>query len=170
MRPWRCQICGETYLGEIPADRCPYCGAAGNNLNSPAEYHDYGVVEMSEKSREDCLKALELELNNASFYKQCAGVADNQISKAIFKRLSKHEQEHAELIADMLGIEEGELQKVDVPTADPERFSEAHEHELKAINFYLKVAEEAQEIRVREVFRALSDIEMEHLRLSNIYK
>ena len=38
MKPFRCQICGETYLGEEPADRCPYCGASGKNLLSPAEY------------------------------------------------------------------------------------------------------------------------------------
>ncbi len=170
MKPWRCQICGETYLGEEPTDRCPYCGAAGKNLISPAEYQDYGQLEMSKKSREDCLHTLKLELNNAAFYKKCAELAENQISRVIFKRLSKHEQEHAELIADMLGIEEGEFPQVEVPESDPERFAEAHDHELGAINFYLKVAKEAPEPRMKEVFQALSDIEMEHLRMSNIYR
>lgn len=170
MKPWRCQICGETYLGTEAADRCPYCGAPGKNLISAAEYIDYGVVEMSEDSRENLLHALDLEMNNTAFYKKCADNAENQISKAIFKRLGKQESEHAELIADMLGIEEGDLPKVDIPDNDQQRFVEAHDHEQKAINFYLNVARNAPETRVREVFAALSDIELEHLNMSNIYK
>ena len=170
MKPWRCQICGETYLGKTASDRCPYCGAPGNNLVSAAEYLDYGVVDMSEQSREDCLHALKLEVNNTAFYRKCADEAENQISKALFKRLGKHESEHAELLADMLGMEEEVLPEVSIPGNDPERFMEAHEHEQKAINFYLEVARQAPEERVRQVFRALSDIEMEHLRVSNIYK
>lgn len=170
MKPWRCQICGETYLGKEASDRCPYCGAPGKNLVSPAEYIDYGEVEMSEKSREDCLQALKLEMNNTAFYKKSADNAGNQVSKSIFKRLGKHESEHAELIADMLGIEEGELPEVDIPESDKERFVEAHDHEQMAINFYLKVARTAPEARVKEVFQALSDIELEHLQMSNLYK
>ncbi len=145
MKPWRCQICGETYLGAGQPDRCPYCGAAGKNLLSPAEYIDYGKVEMSEQSRKDCLRTLELENNNAAFYQKSAENAENQISKTIFKRLKKHEMEHAELIADMLGSEEGELPEVEIPDKDPAKFAEAHEHEQMAINFYLEVARRAPE-------------------------
>ena len=170
MKPWRCQICGETYLGKEAPDRCPYCGAAGKNKVSPAEYIDFGVVEMSEKSKEDLHYALDLELNNTAFYKKCAENAENQISKVIFKRLGKHEGEHAELIADMLGIEEGDLPEVNIPDNDVARFAVAHDHEQKAINFYLEVARNAPEPRVKEVFAALSDIELEHLNMSNIYR
>ncbi|MFW6305887.1 MAG: ferritin family protein [Bacillota bacterium] len=170
MKPWRCQICGETYLGSDAPDRCPYCGALGKNLVSSAEYIDYGVVEMSEQSEEDIKYALQLEMNNAAFYKKCADNAENQISKSIFKRLGKHESEHAELLADMLGIDEGDLPEVDIPESDTERFEEAHDHEQDAINFYLKVSKNAPEPRVREVFAALADIELEHLNMSNIYK
>ncbi|MEJ6949945.1 rubredoxin-like domain-containing protein [Natronospora cellulosivora (SeqCode)] len=170
MKPWRCQICGETYLGKEAPDRCPYCGAAGKNKVSPAEYIDFGVVEMSEKSRKDLEYALELEMNNTAFYKKCAANAENQINMAIFKRLAKHEGEHAELIADMLDIEEGDLPEVEIPENDKERFELAHEHEQKAINFYLEVARTAPETRVRDVFAALSDVELEHLNMSNIYK
>ncbi|MFW5992411.1 MAG: ferritin family protein [Halanaerobiaceae bacterium] len=170
MKPWRCQICGETYLGTEPADRCPYCGVPGKNLVSAAEYIDYGVVEMSEKSRKNCLHAIELEVNNTAFYKKCADNAETQISKAIFKRLGKHEGEHAELFADMLGIEEEDLPEVEIPENDSARFEEAHDHEQKAIKFYLDVARNAPEPRLREVFSAISDIEQEHLNLSNLYK
>ena len=170
MKPWKCQICGETYLGSEASDRCPYCGADGENLKSAAHYIDYGEIEISEDSREKCLKALELEMNNTAFYRKAAANAENQINNSIFKRLGKQEDEHAELLADMMGIEEGDLPDVDIPETDAECFEKAHDHEQKAINFYLKVAREAPEDRMKQVFRALSDIEMEHLNLSNIYK
>lgn len=170
MKPYRCQICGETYLGREAADRCPYCGAPGHKLVSPAEYMEYGVIDISEESRQACLKAIELEVNNTAYYKKCASAAENQISKAIFKRLAKHEDEHAELLADMLGIEEEDLPEVSIPGNDRERFEEAHRHEKKAIDFYLELARNAPEPRVKEVFSALSDIELEHLNMSNIYK
>ena len=170
MKPWRCQICGETYLGKNASDRCPYCGADGKNLMSSAEYLDYSVIEMSQQSKEDCEKALQLEMINTSFYKKCADNAGNQVFKSIFKRLGKQESEHAELLADMMGIEEGDFPEVDIPDSDSKKFVEAHDHEQKAINFYMKVARRAPEKRVQQVFRALSDIEQSHLNMSNMYK
>ncbi|MFW6237676.1 MAG: ferritin family protein [Halanaerobiales bacterium] len=170
MEPWRCQICGETYLGQEAPDSCPYCGSEGKNLVKAAEYVEYGEIEMTEQSRQDCLKALDLENNNTAFYKKCAQEAENQISKAIFKRLAKHEGEHAELIADMMGVEEGELPDVDIPAKDYDRFEEARDHEQMAVNFYLDVANRAPEKRVEQVFRAIADVETEHKMLANIIK
>lgn len=170
IKPWRCQICGETYLGKESSDRCPFCGAEGENLKSAAHYLDYGVVEMSEQSRKDCMRALEFENDNMVFYQKCAEAADNQISKSIFKRLGKQEGEHAELLEDMMGIETEELPDPDIPDNDYERFEAANKHEKRAINFYLEVARRAPEPRVKQVFRALSDIETEHLTMTNIFK
>ncbi|MBS3811791.1 MAG: ferritin-like domain-containing protein [Halanaerobiales bacterium] len=170
MKPWRCQICGETYLGDNSVDRCPFCGAEGEYLKSAAHYLDYGVVEMSEQSRKDCLHALDLENDNTVFYSKCTEAAENQISKAIFKRLGKQEAEHAELLEDMLGEVEVEMPDPDIPDNDFDRFAEANKHEKRAINFYLEVAKRAPEPRVQQVFRALSDIETEHLTMANTYK
>jgi len=170
IKPWRCEICGETYLGAEACDRCPFCGAEGSNLKSAAHYLDFGVVEMSEQSRKDCLHALELENDNMVFYRKCAEAAENQVSESIFKRLSKQEAEHAEILEDMLGIETEELPDPEIPDNDYERFEEANRHEKRAINFYLEVARRAPELRVQQVFRALADIETEHLTLANIFK
>ena len=170
MKPWRCQICGETYLGSEAPERCPYCGAEGENVKSAAYYLEYGVVQMSEQSRKDCLEALKLELNNEKFYKKCAEEAENQISKAIFKRLGKQEGEHAEVFEDMLGEEIDLEEEVEIPDNDFDRFTEAHEHEKMAIDFYLAVARRAPEQRVKDVFRAIADVENEHLVMSNRYK
>ena len=170
IKPWRCQICGETYLGSESSDRCPFCGADGENLKSAAHYIEYGEIEMSEQSRKDCLHALELEIDNQVFYQKCTEHAENQISKAIFKRLGKQEGEHAEVLEDMLGEEIDFNPNPAIPDNDFDRFAKSNEHEKRAINFYLEVARRAPESRVRQVFRALADIETEHMNLANIYK
>ena len=60
MHPFRCELCGETYVGGYPAERCPFCGAAGKYLMPAAEWMKYGKIEMCKQSYEDCQKALDL--------------------------------------------------------------------------------------------------------------
>lgn len=170
MRPYRCQICGETYLGEIVPDRCPFCGAAGKHLLRAAEWVPYGKVQLSEESYKDCERALQLELDNMAFYRCAAGKSKNQILQAIFKRLSKQELEHAELICEMMGIELPEAPAVSCSDKDHDNMEEAHARENRAIHFYQEVANRAPEQRMQQVFRALMEIESEHLIVSNTYK
>lgn len=170
MKPLRCQLCGETYLGQEITDRCPYCGAAGRQLVSAAEWIDYGQVELSAQELENCQAALGLELSNTGFYKACAKGAENIFNQAIFKRLSKHELEHAELIANMMGADLPATPEEQCPETDADKFAEAHRREHRAIKFYLQAAKEATNPRAAEVFRSLSEIETEHLQISNVYK
>ena len=173
MYPYRCQVCGETYLGEAPPDRCPYCGAAGSELKKASLWYDRGTVKMSEQSYNNCQRALELELNNAAFYKCATDKASNRISAPIFKRLKKQELEHAELLANTMGIQVPPLPEGTCKGSDGENFVEAHEHEDMAIEFYLKAATDAEqggEPEIAYIFRNLSEIETEHLMLTNLYK
>lgn len=170
MRPFQCQLCGETYLGEEIPDRCPYCGAKGYIMVQPPLWIDYSEVQMGETSRENCRRAMKLEVSNRYFYQLCAQKAENQLHQAIFKRLAKHEKEHAELIAKMVGEEEPEVKAETAPAKDRDKFIESHRREGRAINFYLQASKEAQEERVAEVFRYLAEVESEHLQLSNIYQ
>ncbi len=170
MVPYRCRICGETYLGNTEPDRCPFCGAAGRHLVSAPEWERIGKIEMAAESRDYCRKALDLEISNVNFYKACAVNAETVIAEAIFKRLSKHETEHAEVFARMLGIDIPESREERAPESDSDKFAEAHARESRAIKFYLEAAEKVKERRVAEVFRALSDVESEHLKISNLYR
>ncbi len=170
MKPFRCLICGETYMGEGPADRCPFCGVQGKYLVAAPEWINYGSIKMSDESYSDCEKALSLELNNQAFYKCAASSAETQISEAIFKRLSKQEGEHAELIAEMMGVEEPAMPQVECTKSDEENFMESHRRESGAIKFYLEIASRAPEERVKQVFRALAEVESEHLKVSNIFR
>ncbi len=169
MKPFRCQICGETYLGEEGPDRCPYCGVAGKHLINAAEWINHGQVELSEQSYKYCQDAVKLEVGNAAFYKCCTKNAENQFTEAIFKRLQKQEAEHAELICEMMGIEIPELPAENCSQTDEENFRESHYREKRAMNFYLDIVKNAPEPRVKEVFKALAEVENEHLQASNIY-
>jgi rubrerythrin len=136
-----------------------------------AEWVRTGKVAMSEQSYQDCQKAIELEVGNAAFYKCAQKNAQTQVTEAIFKRLHKQELEHAELLAEMAGVKEPDLPEVDCAgNDDAQNLAEAHGREQRAIQFYLQVADRATEKRVQEVFRALADIEAEHLKISNIYR
>lgn len=170
MKPLRCQLCGETYLGEEVTDRCPYCGAAGWQLVSAAEWIDFGHIEMTTKDLENCREALGLELGNTGFYKACVKKAENIFNEAIFKRLSKHELEHAEVLTKMMGVELPDPPQESCPDTDADKFTEAHAREHRAIKFYLQAAKEADNPRVAEVFRSLAEIETEHLQISNVYR
>lgn len=173
MHPFRCQLCGETYLGQTQPDRCPFCGATGSALVKAAFWFDRGKVEMSRQSYQNCTKSLELELNNAAFYRCAADKASNQLSQTIFKRLFKQELEHAQLLSKAMGIQLPEMPAGTCRDSDGDNFTVAHDHENTAINFYLQTAAyatNAGEEEVSYILRHLSEIETEHLILTNLYK
>jgi rubrerythrin len=170
MHPFRCQICGESYLGPVAPERCPFCGAAGKFMVVASLWVSHGKQELCEQSIRDVRRAIELELNNNVFYLCARRKAQNQITEAIFARLAKQELEHAELLAEMLGEEMGEKPAVDCSELDEENFLEAHRREKRASIFYLDVARRAPEARMKEIFYALADIETEHLKISNLYR
>ena len=170
MKPFRCQICGETYLGDFAPDRCPFCGVAGNYLLSAPEYINYGAVELSEQSKEFCVRAMEIEASNVAYYLAASGCAANPAIGAIFKRIAKHEAEHLDLISKMSGFPKPELPEEKCAESDAENMAAAHAREDRAVKLYTGYAREAPEGRMKEVFRALSDIEMEHYKLFNVYR
>lgn len=169
--PYRCQICGETYLGSAAPDRCPFCGAHGRWMVGAAEWAKTGKIELCQQSYDDCLQAIDLEVNNAAFYKCAQQNAQTQVTEGIFKRLHKQEMEHAELLAEMAGVEEPALPAAScAANDDAQNLADAHAREQRAIQLYLQFADRAPEKRVQDVFRALADIEAEHLKISNIYR
>lgn len=170
MKPLRCQLCGEVYLGAGVPDRCPFCGADGAELVHAAKWIDYGQVPMDEHDLEQCRTALGFEVSNWTFYQCCAGKAENIFNQAIFKRLAKHEMEHAELLARVMGQEIPQFTEENCPDTDQEKFAEAHLRENRAIKFYLQAASQCQNSRVKEIFRDLAEVETEHLQISNSYK
>lgn len=169
MYPYRCEICGEPHFGSTPPERCPFCGSAGKNVVPAAEWIDYGKVDMCEQSRQDCLKGLELETNNAAYYRCSLQYAGNQITHALFQRLMEQEMEHAEVFIKALGVEDPEEVHRKCCEEDAKNMVMSSKHEAMAIKFYTEAATRAPEPRVRQIFRALAEVENEHLIITNMY-
>lgn len=166
LKVYRCWICGETYLGEEAPTDCPYCGADQEFLK-PGEEYEYPDVELTERSKRNLEKAVELEVDNATFYYCAYNKAEDEKIEGMFKRLAKVESEHAEAICMYLDVEEPDINKSseDCSYHLPDNLEDAHRRESKAIEHYRKFAEEAEEPRVEELFEALVEIESDHLEL-----
>lgn len=170
MNPYRCEICGEPYLGSSPPERCPFCGSDGKRVLPAAEWVNYGKVKMCKKSYKDCKKALDLELANYAYYKCSADKSDNQVTEAIFKRLMDQELEHAEVFAEAMGISLPEkLNYGSCSYNDYKNFVQSNKHEAKAIEFYIEAAKRAPETRIQQIFQAIAEVENQHLVLTNMY-
>lgn len=169
--PYRCRLCGETYLGEAVPDRCPYCGAAGRQMVPAAEWSFIAAEVVKDPATLDlCRQALDLEISNASFYQKARHTAELAVNSAIFARLSKQELEHAEAFARLLGQQVPPLRDENAPADDGEKFAEAHRREIRALKLYQDAANRATPQNVQELFRVLSEIELEHLRVSNVMR
>lgn len=169
MKLFRCQICGDPYLGSAPPSFCPFCGAPERYMVPAEEYQDRNKVpDLSARSRENLEKALTLEVNNAGFYLCASACSPDPVAQAMFKALAKAEMEHATLITKILQVAKPEF-KPDTHACrkDPKaNFASSHERETRAVAFYRLAAAEAIEERVKEVFTALTEIESFHIALS----
>ena len=169
MRPIRCQICGETYIGRDIPDRCPYCGVDGGYMVEAAEYVDYDDMDVCEKSEKFLRRGIELEMSNVAYYECAADNAQSEVARVLFKRIGKHEGEHLELFCDTLGIEEPEIEPEDCSGEDREHMANGKDREDRATKLYMQFAKEAPEPRIKQIFSAIAGIEQEHYRLFNSY-
>ena len=135
---------------------------------NPEEFN----VSLSEISRKNLEAALQLELDNAAFYdcaKNAADKANDQYSLAKFKALMKVEREHASAISKFLKISRPELEKQACNANAAANTKEGWEREDRAIKAYSKFRDEATDLRLKEFFDALVEIETDHLDLHAEY-
>jgi rubrerythrin len=166
---WRCQICGDPYLGEEKPKNCPFCGAHERSMVLQEEFDNrIGKVEgLTEVSKNNLLAALELENGNTQFYACAARKSKEDEAKNLFKILAKVESEHASLICKALGIDKPAVEEADICTGNfVENLAESHRREERAIKKYGSFLSEATEPRVEEIFSALVAIEADHLSIS----
>lgn len=173
MKLYRCQICGDPYLGSAPPSNCPFCGAPQKYIVLAEDYVDQNdIPDLTPRSRENLEKALDLEVRNSAFYLCAAACSPDAVAQAMFKALAKIEAEHASTICKILKIPKPEI-KADPQACrkDPKaNFAAAHEREQRAVAFYRQGAGEATEERVRQLFSALVEIESDHIHLSETRK
>ena len=166
---YRCEICGEIYFGTEKSSHCPFCGVDGKFLALNSEWVDENksIGTLSEISIKNLQIALQLEANNAPFYKAAAKKASTSELQGIFKYLGKVEAEHASTIKKILKVvmPKPEAGKEVAGSVDVDNLSAAHEREVSATTFYEKAAGEATEERVIKVFNALAKVEADHAEL-----
>ncbi len=162
---FRCIICGDPYIGfEKPAN-CPLCGAHEQYMAPSAEWRDSNKVNLTEISRKNLEAALELETGDAEFYLCASGRTRNGETRAMFRVLSRAESGHASVICRILGKEKPAIRLLrDICRMDEdEMMREADRKENRAVRLYTEFLSQATEPRVRQLFKALVEIESDHM-------
>jgi len=169
VKVYRCRICGDSYIGEEIPTQCPFCGAHKRFFVEACDWNpDEFNVKLSEITQKNLKAALQLELDNASFYncaKKTADDLDDKYGIAKFKALMKVEREHASAISKFLKISRPELEKQACNADSKANSKEGYEREDRAIKAYAKFRDEAVEPRLKEFFSSLVEIETDHLDL-----
>ncbi|MBW2988712.1 ferritin [Candidatus Woesearchaeota archaeon] len=164
---WRCEICGDPYIGDEPPANCPFCGAKGKYVKEFKEAKVSFDVSLNRKDNANAEHALKVEVSNAAFY-FCAAekVSAGLEGQKLFKALGKVEAEHASIWKKILNL--SEIPKGDDPCSEDykEDLEDSHERETRAIRFYAQAAKEAENKRIKQIFEALVGVETDHLKLS----
>lgn len=173
MKMYRCRICGETYLGyEAPAN-CPFCGAHEEFMIMPEEYpaglNDVPVTEME---RVDLESSIELERANTRFYLGMAERKDNDTLRSAYKRLAKVEAEHCSVFCKLAKVHKpADLLTAGETTGEwKSDIEESLKRENRATALYAEFSQRATSPRLREVWRAISKVEADHITLDELAK
>jgi rubrerythrin len=163
---WRCEICGDPYVGEEPPENCPFCGAHKEFIKEVKEANVNFDVELNGIDKANVEHALKVEVSNTRFYFCAAKKTDDPEGKLLFKALGKVEAEHASIWRKILKLDKTPEGHDTCHVSNTENLEESHERETRAIEFYGKAARESENKRVKQIFEALVVIETDHLKLS----
>jgi rubrerythrin len=163
---YRCQICGDGYIGVSPPTNCPFCGAHMAYIAEAKEAAVSFDVSLNAQDRANAERALQVEISNSAFYMCAANKTNDAEGKILFKALGKIEAEHASIWRKILKLETAAPGSETCHVENVENLKESHARETRAIDFYRKAAAEAEHPRIKQIFEALVDIETDHLHLS----
>jgi len=163
---WRCEICGDAYIGGSPPDNCPFCGVHKRYIKEAKGSKVYFDVALNDKDRANVEKALQVEISNAAFYFCAAEKTDDPEGRLLFKALGKVEAEHASVWSRILKLDKAPRKAESCHDHNGENLQESHERETSAIEFYKAAASHSEHERVKQIFEAFVEVETDHLKLS----
>lgn len=163
---WRCEICGDPYIGESPPPNCPFCGAHKKYIKEARSAKVSFDVKLNEKDKANAEHALQVEVSNSTFYFCAAQKTDDDEGKLLFKALGKVEAEHANVWRKILKLDSVPKGNDICHVSNRENLEDSHARETRAIEFYRKAAKESANPRVKQIFEALVEVETDHLKLS----
>ncbi len=168
MRVYRCRICGEVYIGKKKPINCPFCGVHERYFVLAKEWSLIKTDTLSTVSKDNLQKALELETDNTNFYKAVSEISNNLYVESMFKGLSKVEREHASAICKLLKIvkPESDIGSDKAVDSDEINIKEANKREKRAVKFYGEAMNQVLEREIKEFFKALIEIESDHILLT----
>jgi len=169
MKVYRCRVCGEVYIGGEKPKSCPFCGAHESYFVLAKDWKLLHSETLSDITRKNLKKALDLEINNTNFYKAVSEKSKDVYVSSMFKGLSKVEREHASAICKHLKIQKPDSSEgSDKATgSDHESIREANRRERNAVKFYGEAVKQAVEKEIKDFFTALMQIESDHIRLTS---
>lgn len=171
MEFYRCRICGETYLGDAAPNRCPFCGVTADLFMLTQQFpEDINDVQLTELERADLETAIQLELDNARFYRALSAQRENPKLASAYKRLANVEAEHCSLFCKLAGVTKpADLLEPSVAPADwCANIAESLAREQRASAFYAQAATRATSERIAEVLAAVSAAERDHIQLDGV--
>jgi len=171
MEFYRCRICGETFLGDAAPNRCPFCGVTAEYfVLTQAFPEDINTVHITEMERADLVTAIELERDNARFYRALSQFREDPKLASAYKRLANVEAEHCSLFCKLAGVAKPTdlLEPSSAPADWCANISESLAREQKAAAFYAEAAGRATSERVAEVLAAVSAVERDHIQLDGV--
>lgn len=163
---WRCEICGDPYIGDEAPTNCPFCGAHQEHIKEFKDAVAEFDVELNEKDKANAERALQVEVSNAAFYFCAAKKVKEVEGQKLFKALGKVEDEHASIWKKILKLDSKPKADDSCSEDYSEDLQDSHDRETRAIEFYKKAAEESENKRVKRIFEALVEVETDHLQLS----
>ncbi len=168
MKVYRCRICGEVYIGEERPRSCPFCGAHQSYFVLAQEWKLIKADNLSDISRENLKAALDIEIDNTNFYRAVSEKTKDVYVQSMFKGLSKVEREHASTICKHLKIQkpESDIGLDKAVDADEENIKEAARRERRAVKFYGEASSKTPEPEIKDFFKALMQIEADHIILT----
>jgi len=163
---WRCEICGDPYIGEEPPTNCPFCGAHRKHIKEAKKADVNFDVKLGEKDMANAKHAFQVEISNSAFYFCAAKKTDDDEGKLLFKALGKVELEHANVWKKILKLDSIPAGTETCHTSNKDNLEDSHARETRAIEFYRKAAKESEDERIRQIFEAFVEVETDHLHLS----
>lgn len=168
MKVYRCRVCGEVYLGAEKPKSCPFCGAHESYFVLAKEWRLLHAETLSDITKGYLKKALDIEIDNTNFYKAASKKTNDVLVSSMFKGLSKVEREHASTISKHLQIKmpNSEVGLDKAVDDDKANIEETLRREQRAVKAYGEAFKEVPEKEIKELFKALMEIESDHILLS----
>lgn len=181
MSELRCLICGmvvipnsyhvNSYSFTVKNEQgkiiyCPFCGVDKIYLDSEKQIYELDNKSLDKESLVILDHAMKLEVFNGEFYEEASILAKDEDVKQTFKDLMNIEFMHARIHKRLGGFKKlPKLHKPDYAryNTDDLLLEQAHKREEHAILFYKTKGVRVNSNTVKEVFKALCDVEKQHM-------